>query len=63
VILLTSTLLNAQDKQNKTEMGDLMRSNGMIYVVVAVMVTILLGLILYLVRIEKKVRKLEKEKL
>jgi Ca2+/Na+ antiporter len=37
----------------------LMYSSGRIYVVVAVMLIILLGLILYLVRIEKKVKKLE----
>jgi hypothetical protein len=59
VFLLPALLVNAQDK--KTEMADVMRSNGMIYVVVAVMLTILAGLILYLVRIERKVRKLEKE--
>lgn len=37
---------------------NLMRSNGRIYVVVAVILIILVGLILYLVRIEKKVNKL-----
>ncbi len=40
---------------------DLMRDNGRIYVVVAVMVTILLGLIIYLIRIERKLSRLEKE--
>jgi len=38
-----------------------MRSNGRIYVVVAVMLTILAGLILYVVRLDKKITKLEKE--
>lgn len=47
---------------NPAEMADLMRSNGKIYVVIAVMLTILLGLVLYLVRIDRKVTKLEKEK-
>jgi len=41
--------------------GETMRSNGRIYVVVAVMLTILLGLILYLVRIERKIKKLEEK--
>ena len=50
----------AQDK--KVEMADLMRSNGRIYVVVAVILTILAGLILYLVRLDRKISKLEKEK-
>ena len=46
--------------QEKTEMADTMRSNGRIYVVVAVVVTILLGLILYLVRLDRKMTRLEK---
>ena len=40
---------------------DLMRSNGRIYVVVAVMVAILIGLLLYLVRLDRKIRRLEKD--
>lgn len=39
----------------------MMRSNGMIYVVIAVMLLILLGLIVYLMRIDKKVGQIEKE--
>jgi CcmD family protein len=57
-----TVLCNAQDGDKKVEMADLMRSNGRIYVVVAVMLIILIGLILYLVRLEKKISKLEKEK-
>ena len=38
-----------------------MRSNGKIYVVVAVLVTIFTGIILYLIRLDKKISKLEKE--
>ncbi|MFZ9386919.1 MAG: CcmD family protein [Chitinophagaceae bacterium] len=45
----------------ETGMADLMRSNGRIYVVVAVILTILAGLILYLVRLDRKISKLEKE--
>ncbi|HRF23375.1 MAG TPA: CcmD family protein, partial [Chitinophagaceae bacterium] len=37
------------------------RSNGRIYVVVAVVLLILAGLILYLVRLDKKISKLEKD--
>jgi hypothetical protein len=44
----------------KTNMADAMRSNGRIYVVVAVMLTILIGLLLYLVRLDRKIRKMEK---
>ncbi len=56
-VLLVSIIGFAQDK--KVEMADLMRSNGRIYVVVAVVVTILLGLILYLWRLDRKISKLE----
>ena len=40
---------------------DLMRSNGKIYVVVAVVLTILFGLIAYVIRLDRKITKLEKE--
>lgn len=52
----------AQGGNPKVEMADTMRSNGRIYVVVAVMLTILIGLVLYVVRIDRKLSKLEKEK-
>ncbi len=55
-----SLALQAQDNP-PVEMADRMRSNGRIYVVVAVALTILAGLILYIVRLEKKINKLEKE--
>ena len=58
LFLLLCTILNAQEE---TGMADTMRSNGRIYVVVAVMLTILAGLIIYLVRVDRKVSKLEKE--
>lgn len=45
----------------EVEMADAMRSNGKIYVVVAVLLTILAGLFFYLVNTERRLRKLEKE--
>jgi len=38
-----------------------MRHNGKIYVVVSVMLIIMLGLILYMVRLDRKMTRLEKE--
>ena len=58
VFMSTSLFSFAQDKP---EMADAMRSNGKIYVVVAVCLTILLGLFLYVFLIDKKISKLEKE--
>jgi len=40
---------------------DFMRSNGKIYVVVVVASIIITGLFLYLVNLERKIKKLEKE--
>jgi len=56
---LTLTLYTAQ-AQNDVEMADQMRSEGKIYVVVAVILTVLVGLILYLLVLDRKVNKLEK---
>ena len=49
--------------QPRVEMADTFRSNGKIFVVVAVIVTIFAGIILYLVRLDKKLTKLEKNHL
>jgi hypothetical protein len=62
VLLLSALLLQlfllAQD--GKVEMADTFRSNGKIFVVVAVIVTIFAGIIIYLVRMDRKLTKLEK---
>lgn len=58
ISLLFAGLAQAQGG-NKVEMADTMRSNGRIYVVVAVMLTILTGLILYVVRLDRKISKIE----
>ncbi len=61
MLLLVMLLITLTSQaQEKVEMADTMRSNGRIYVVVAVVVTILLGLILYVVRLDRKISKLEK---
>ena len=56
-LLISSFVAKAQDLQ----MAETMRSEGKIYVVIAVLCVILLGLILYLISIDRKVSKLEKE--
>lgn len=53
-------IANAQDNHTET---DFMRSNGKIYVVVAVIVTIMLGLLIYLISLDKKITKIEKNKI
>jgi len=49
-------------QQNEVEMADTMRSNGKIYIVVAVCLTILVGLFLYVMSVDRKLRRLEKER-
>lgn len=61
MMLLASIFVLAQEGAAKTGFGQTMRSNGRIYVVVAVMLTILIGLFLYLVRLDRKMSRLEKE--
>ncbi len=43
------------------EMADAMRSNGKIYVVVAVLTIVLAGVLFYLISLDSKISKLEKE--
>jgi CcmD family protein len=46
--------------QSEVEMADVMRADGKIYVVVAVLLIIFLGLIGYLIHLDRKISKLEK---
>ncbi|AZI28089.1 CcmD family protein [Pedobacter sp. G11] len=57
--MFATVQLFAQD--NGVEMADTLRSNGKIYVVVACIVIILLGLLAYLFSIDKRLKKIEKE--
>lgn len=59
VLILTALPLWAQD--GKVEMADTMRSEGKIYVVIAVILTILGGLIFYVWRLDRKITKLEND--
>ena len=63
LLLLTLMIFNlvvlSQEKSG-VEMADVMRSNGKIYVVVAVILTIFIMLVIYLIRLDRKMTKLEK---
>ncbi|XVJ66245.1 MAG: CcmD family protein [Lacibacter sp.] len=60
ILLLISLSTFAQTEQ--PEMADAMRSNGKIYVVVVVCLVILLGLVGYVFRIDRRLSKLEQKK-
>ena len=57
--LLICTNSFAQTQQ--VDMADTMRSNGKIYIVVAVCLTILIGLFIYVFSLDRKISKIEKE--
>lgn len=58
LFLLVSTNLFAQQD---VEMADQLRADGKIWVVIAVIIIVFLGLIVYLVNLDRKITKLEKE--
>jgi len=61
LLLLNLACFAQTSEVDKPGMAVGMRANGKIYVVVAVIVTIFLGLIVYLVNLEKKITRLEKD--
>ena len=64
IIFLLSLINSALIAQEKNVgMADTMRSNGKIYVVIAVILTIFAGIIIYLVRLDRKITRLEKNQL
>lgn len=56
-LYLSTQTLSAQNQQ--PEMADVMRSNGKIYVVVAIILIVLLGLFTFLFTLERKIKRLE----
>jgi len=61
IVLLFAATVQAQGVAGESAFGQTMRSNGRIYVVIAVMTTILVGLFLYLIRLDRKISRMEKE--
>ena len=60
LLILGSLFSSLVFAQEKVQMADTMRSNGKIYVVVAVCLTILFGLFIYVFAVDRKLAKLEK---
>jgi ABC-type sulfate transport system permease component len=61
LLLAGRTLAQATAAAEQPEMADALRASGKIYVVVLVIVIILSGLLAYLVRLDRKVGRLERE--
>jgi K+-transporting ATPase A subunit len=60
MMLPVSLLAQVTDPQKQYTAFD-MRQNGKIYVVVTVMVIIMVGLLLYMLRLDRKITRLEKD--
>lgn len=60
LLLLCLATIGAYAQSGQIEMADQFRADGKIYVVVAVIAIILLGFIVYLVGIDRRLKKLEK---
>ena len=61
LLLLAGAALAQTPAADQPEMADALRQSGKIYVVVLVIVIILSGLLIYLVRLDRKVSRLERE--
>lgn len=61
LLCLVTTFTFAQESSETVEMADKLRASGKIYVVITVMSIIFVGLAIYLISIDKKVSRLEKE--
>ncbi len=61
ILMMVLSIASTAQTQQPVEMADTMRSNGKIYIVVAVCLTILIGLFVYVFSIDRKISKLEKE--
>lgn len=59
IFIFTKALLFAQDTTTEPEMADIMRSNGKIYVVVAIVAVIFAGIIIYLINLDRKISRIE----
>ena len=59
--LLVFLVLSFSGFAQEVEMADTMRSEGKIYVVVAILLIILAGLIFYVVTIDRKATRMEKK--
>jgi len=60
-LCIMQSIVFAQTDSTTNEPTDFMRSNGKIFVVVAVVVVIVLGIFIYLMNLDKKISKLEKK--
>ena len=61
LLLFSQTLLAQQPVADGVEMADRLRADGKIWVVVAVIAAVFAGIVVYLIRLDRQIGKLEKE--
>lgn len=61
LLLFSQNLMAQQPVADGIEMADRLRADGKIWVVVAVIAAVFVGIILYLIRLDRQIGKLEKE--
>jgi CcmD family protein len=61
ILALTFSFLGSFAQQQDPEMADVMRSNGKIYVVVTAIMIVLVGLLVYLFLLDRRITRLEKK--
>lgn len=61
VFLLSALFSSAQQTTDSPEMADTFRSDGKIYVVITVIGMVFVALVIFLILLERKVNKLEKQ--
>lgn len=61
LLLLSQQVMAQQPVTNGVEMADQLRADGKIWVVVAVIAAIFAGIVVYLIRLDRQIGKLEKE--
>lgn len=61
ILLYSSHLFSQEMDLHTEEPSDFMHSNGKIFVVMAVVITIVTGLVIYLINLDRKIGKMEKK--
>ncbi len=61
LLLLSQRIMAQQPVTDSVEMADQLRADGKIWVVVAVIATVFAGIVVYLIRLDRQIGKLEKE--
>ncbi len=63
MLLSQAVTLSAQETAPKVQMAENFYGEGKIYIVIAVMTIIFVGLIIYMIRLERKIKQLEQKDL